>query len=88
MSHLTPEPRSGGPVSPQSMASAAEITPMPMVRTIQMRFLVISRSQSAILAGSCSTNDRQRCSQSAVTSYGWPPTRMQFSVSRAPQYSS
>ena len=88
MSHLTPEPRSGGPVSPHSMAFAAEITPTPMVRSFQMRLLVSRRSHSAMRAGSWSTKARQRSVQPSGRSNGCPPTRMQLRVRRAPQYSS
>src|SRR5437660_11888980 len=47
-SHLTPLARNTGPVTPRAMASAAEITPTFLVRSIQMRLVVSSSSYSSI----------------------------------------
>jgi NADH-quinone oxidoreductase subunit D len=44
MSRGTPEPRSGGPLSPASIAWAGESTPMPLVRSSQIRLCVSSSS--------------------------------------------
>ena len=78
-----------GRSAPTRSASAAEITPTPIVRSFQIRLLVSRRSQSAMLAPAAGRRRRGSARSSpSGRSNGWPPTRMQLSVSRAPQYSS
>ncbi len=85
MSQSTPEPRSGGPVRPHSIASSGEITPMPTVRRFQMRLFVSSAAYSSMHGSNLSTNAASFPSHCGVTSYGCPPIFMQLSVRRAPQ---
>ena len=55
-SHGTPEPRSIGPLKPQSIASSALNTPMSTVRWLKMRFSVSSASTSSRIFGKVSQN--------------------------------
>ena len=50
-SQATPEPRSIGPVKPQSSASLALTTPISTVRCLKMRFSVSRRSMSSTSVG-------------------------------------
>ena len=83
-----PEPRKGGPVMPQSMASSGDNTPMPMVRRFQMRLFVSSDSYSSTAGSNLWMNSSRLSSQPGGRSSGMPPMRMQLSVIRAPQYIS
>jgi hypothetical protein len=59
--------------------------PTPIVRSFQMRFSVRRSSYSSIFEPRSSVNARSLSSQPGVRSSWRPPTRMQFSVRRAPQ---
>ena len=88
MSQATPAARSGGPVTPISTHRSAFRMPTPIVRSFQMRFSVRRSSYSSTRAAKGSAKSRTFWIQPGVRSSRRPPIRMQWSVSRAPQYSS
>jgi hypothetical protein len=70
-----PEPRSIGPLKPQSAASCALTLPTSTVRCLKMRFSVSSVSMSSMILGNVSVNAMMSSASLAGMSSATPPGR-------------